>query len=59
MELKTPIPEALVRELEAAFPSRCPALSWPDREVWYRAGQASVAMALRTAYEAQNELELG
>lgn len=45
----------LLDELAKLFPSRCPNLKDSEREVWYHAGQASVAEVLRTKYEAAQE----
>ena len=38
--------EDLIKELDLAFPDKCPALDLSDREVWYRAGQRSVVNSL-------------
>lgn len=45
----------LVEMVEAAFPNKCPALGFSDREVWYKAGQASVATYLRTLHNQQQD----
>jgi hypothetical protein len=49
------IPEALLQRLESLFPERSADLRWPDREVWFKAGQCSVVKMLRLRYESQLE----
>jgi len=49
---RTPIPsEALVKDLEARFPDRCPDPKLTDREVWMEAGAAQVGRYLRAVLE--------
>lgn len=50
-----PVISALVRELERLFPNKRPDLKETDREVWFKAGQASVVEFLRGQYAAQQE----
>lgn len=57
---RTPIPaEALVKDLEARFPDRCPDPKLTDREVWMEAGAARVVRYLRSVLEdrTRNPLE--
>ena len=53
MEFRTTIPPTLVSELSKVFPDQWPDLSMPDREIWYRAGQASVVRLLEEAVQNQ------
>ena len=48
-----PIPERLVSVLAEQFPDQAADLEWNDREVWFRAGQASVVRYLRVRLEEQ------
>jgi hypothetical protein len=48
-----PIPERLVSVLAEQFPDQAADLEWNDREVWFRAGQASVVRYLRVKLEEQ------
>lgn len=45
----------LVKALAEMFPNRCPDLATPDREVWHKAGAASVVSFLRHKSEDQNK----
>lgn len=36
----------LIARLEEMYPEKCPALSTPDREIWYYAGARSVVRML-------------
>ena len=47
------ITRALLAELEERFPARYPNLDWPDREIWYRAGQRSVVDFLIQLFDEQ------
>lgn len=47
--------EKMVEALERLFPNKCPKLELTDREVWFKAGQASVAEFLRAEYKRQLE----
>jgi hypothetical protein len=44
--------------LKSQFPDTCPALSLADREIWFRAGQASVWKHLLSVLEDLEEREL-
>lgn len=44
--------------LRTQFPDTCPALSLSDREIWFRAGQASVWKHLLSVLEDLEEREL-
>jgi hypothetical protein len=55
MVIRSPIPEALLKELEQRFPDCAPDLKWTDREVWFKAGQASVCSFLREQRQQQQE----
>jgi hypothetical protein len=48
-----PIPERLVAVLAEQFPDQAADLEWNDREVWFRAGQASVVRWLHAKLEEQ------
>jgi hypothetical protein len=50
-----PIPEDLLKDLEARFPARCPKIDETDRQIWIYAGQRSVVEFLRKAHERQIE----
>lgn len=58
MTVKTPIPAALLQELDERFPDRSPDLTWTEREVWFKAGQASVCGWLREQLKEQEESSL-
>ena len=47
------IPLPLLKALEDLYPNRCPDLNTPDREIWFKAGQAAVVQFLKTQYERQ------
>jgi hypothetical protein len=49
------VPKELVEHLDRIYPDECPSLLLPDREVWFRAGQASVVRRLIAQLELQNE----
>jgi hypothetical protein len=55
MTIKTPIPPALLQELDERFPDRSPDLTWTEREVWFNAGRASVCGWLREQRKLQEE----
>jgi len=52
--------EALVTALAVQFPDQAADLSWPEREVWFKSGQASVVrwLAARLVEQNENGLEL-
>lgn len=50
--------EALVAALSAQFPDQAADLSWPEKEVWFKAGQASVVRWLNARLQEQNEIGL-
>ena len=52
--------EALVTALAVQFPDQAADLSWPEKEVWFKAGQASVVrwLAARLVEQNENGLEL-
>ena len=47
--------EALVTALAVQFPNQAADLSWPEKEVWFKAGQASVVRWLAARLQEQNE----
>jgi hypothetical protein len=47
--------EALVAALAVQFPDQAADLSWPEKEVWFKAGQASVVRWLAARLQEQNE----
>jgi hypothetical protein len=49
------IDEHLLDYIERMFPDRCPNIENDTKEVWFKAGSASVARHLRAVYEQQNE----
>jgi hypothetical protein len=50
-----PITSELIAYLEHVFPDKSADLGWPEREVWFRAGQAYVVRHLRFLMEEQQE----
>ena len=48
------VTEELVTSLERAFPDRCPRMDYPDRRIWFEAGQVSVVEFLRGIHEEQH-----
>ena len=56
-EYSTEVPELsgeLIRSLDVLFSEKCADLSWPDREVWVKAGQRSVVRFLIEQHRRQN-----
>jgi len=49
------IDEPLLDYLERMFPDRCPNIESDTKEVWFKAGAASVCRHLRAVHEQQNE----
>lgn len=49
------VTKQLVEKLSELFPDRCPRLDDPDRNVWYKSGQASVVRFLESVYKDQQE----
>jgi hypothetical protein len=49
------VTEEFIKALERHFPDRCPELSDPDRNVWFKAGQVSVVRFLKRVFEEQHE----
>ena len=47
------VKEALLLKLEKIFPDTSPPITTPDREIWWKAGQASGVSYLRVEYERQ------
>ena len=47
--------EALVTALAVQFPDQAADLAWPEKEVWFKAGQASVVRWLAARLQEQNE----
>lgn len=54
MNQEPPVSKHLVEWAEETYPDRCPNLNTPEREIWYKAGQASVAKKLRQLLEDQS-----
>tara|TARA_B110000211_G_C13973489_1_gene506079 strand:- start:27 stop:245 length:219 start_codon:yes stop_codon:yes gene_type:complete len=50
------VTKALVDQLEALYPDRCPDITDPDRLIWLKAGQRSVITFLSSRYREQNDL---
>jgi len=48
----------LIEYLEGICPDRCPDLSTPEREIWFRAGKADLVRHLRRVFDDQNETVL-
>ena len=49
------IDERLVSALSEQFPDKAPELGLMEKEVWFKAGQASVIRWLRSKYEEQQD----
>tara|TARA_R100000152_G_C6758339_1_gene182213 strand:+ start:995 stop:1186 length:192 start_codon:yes stop_codon:yes gene_type:complete len=49
------IDKKLVAALAEKFPDKSPSLDFSDKEVWFRAGQASVVRYLAAQQEAQEQ----
>jgi hypothetical protein len=47
--------EALVAALAVQFPDQSADLSWPEKEIWFKAGQVSVVRWLTSRLQEQNE----
>jgi hypothetical protein len=47
--------EALVTALAVQFPDQSADLSWPEKEIWFKAGQVSVVRWLTSRLQEQNE----
>ena len=47
------VDERLIVHLQQQFPDKCPDLDLSEKEVWFKAGQASVARWLQRRYEEQ------
>lgn len=51
------IPLPLLEALKGQYPDRSPDVRWTDREVWFKAGQASVVRFLEAkSLEQQNNI---
>ena len=50
-----PIDERLVAALATEFPDQAPDLSWPEREIMFKAGQVSVVRWLARKMEDQQQ----
>ena len=46
----------LVKKLDQMYPSKCPDLTTPDREIWFKAGQRAVVDFLLTRLKLEQEL---
>ena len=53
-----PIPETLLKELEACFPPAYPDLAKTERELWAKAGEGRVIQFLRATFEEQNKVRI-
>lgn len=49
------IPKSLLDDLNKRFPPKCADLEWPDRMIWFYAGQRAVIDFLNAAYARQVE----
>jgi hypothetical protein len=47
--------EELIQSLDKRFPSRCPSLATPDREIWFYAGQRHLVEFLKSQFQLQQE----
>ncbi len=52
------VAKPLLERLEELFPSECPRLDMPDREIWFRCGQRAVVEMLLAEYEQQRKESL-
>jgi len=43
----------LINKLDKLFPDKCPLLTDPEREIWYKVGQRSVINYLQQTYDDQ------
>ena len=48
----------LINKLDKLFPDKCPLLTDPEREVWYKVGQRSVINYLQQTYDDQLEQDI-
>lgn len=55
--LNTPVPKALVEELERRFPQRCLTPFQDVNDALYYGGKVDLVTFLRACYEAQRERE--
>ncbi len=53
------VPRDLLEFLEGLYPDQSPDLKTPEREIWFKAGQAALIRKLRAVYDQQNETILG
>lgn len=51
------IPDDLLAALDARFPDKCPDISDPDRQIWFKAGQRSVIAILADQARRQKEAD--
>ena len=45
--------QELINKLDKLFPDKCPLLTDPEREIWYKVGQRSVINYLQQTYDDQ------
>ena len=50
-----PIPDELLKALDARFPERCPEPSWDDRQVWIEVGKRAVVRFLLEEFRRQSD----
>ena len=50
--------QELINKLDKLFPDKCPLLTDPEREVWYKVGQRSVINYLQQTYDDQLEQDI-
>ena len=50
--------KSLIEKLDKLFPDKCPLLTDPDREIWYKVGQRSVINYLQQTYDDQLEQDI-
>ena len=50
--------KSLIEKLDKLFPDKCPLLTDPEREVWYKVGQRSVINYLQQTYDDQLEQDI-
>jgi hypothetical protein len=50
-----PVSAELVEGLQLRFPDKCPDITLPDREIWFKAGQRSVVNFIKHSLDKQIE----
>jgi hypothetical protein len=47
------VSEALLKELDALFPEKCPDPNWDERKIWIKVGQRDVVRLLKDRFDRQ------